>query len=200
MTMPTPGRPRHRRAPRHRPRHRAKPGRARASTSRSPTSPSEARRGARRALRELRRRRARSSQSDLADRRRPRRHSSRAIARPRSAGIDCLVNNAGIGVAGARRPARPRAGELRPGAGRQPARHVFLTQAVARRMLAHPPARSRARSSPSPRSAPSWPRPSAPTTASPRPASPCGPRRSRCGSRRGHRASSRSAPASSAPT
>ena len=84
--------------------------------------------------------------------------------------IDCLVNNAGI--------ASPVRGDLLD---LQPANFdrvmsvnlrgtIFLTQAVARRRCWRTPATRRARSSTSPRSAPRWRRPSAPTTASPRPA------------------------------
>ena len=93
--------------------------------------------------------------------------------------IDCLVNNAGI--------ASPVRGDLLD---LQPANFdkviavnlrgtVFLTQAVAKAMLARPPT-IRARSSTSPRSAPSSHRRSAPTTASPRPGFPCGRKRWRC--------------------
>ena len=69
-------------------------------------------------------------------------------------------------------------------AGRQSARHR-LPQPGRRQGDARGTGRHAAhRSSPSPRSAPKWRRPSAPTTASPRPGCPCGPRRWRCGSRR----------------
>ena len=54
----------------------------------------------------------------------------------------------------------------------QPARHGLPHQAVAKAMLAGTPAAAHDRSSPSPRSAPRWPRRSAPTTASPRPGLP----------------------------
>ena len=88
--------------------------------------------------------------------------------------IDCLVNNAGI--------ASPVRGDLLD---LQPANFdkvmsvnlrgtVFLTQAVAKAMLADADRPRRARSSTSPRSAPKWRRRSGPTTASPRPGFRCG--------------------------
>ena len=83
---------------------------------------------------------------------------------------------------GARRPARPGARRISTACSRVNLRGtVFLTQAVARAMLATPTDQSPRRSSPSPRSAPRWPRPSAPTTASPRPGFRCGRRTWRCG-------------------
>ena len=85
--------------------------------------------------------------------------------------IDCLVNNAGIG---ARRCAAT-CSTFKPDnfdqvMGVNLRGTVFLTQAVAQGDARGAGRHTDARSSPSPRSAPRWPRPSAPTTASPRPA------------------------------
>ena len=73
--------------------------------------------------------------------------------------------------AGARRRARPHAREFRHRDGRQPARHAVLHPGLpARDARAAGDRAMPARSSPSPPCPPRWPRPSAPTTASPRPA------------------------------
>ncbi len=76
------------------------------------------------------------SRCDIADLADSRRGSSmpRCVAFGR---IDCLVNNAGIGAVGARRPARAEAGELRPGARHQSARHRLPHPGRRRRCWRH---------------------------------------------------------------
>ncbi len=169
-----PRRRRHGCRPRHRPRHRAGTGAARASTSlcRCSNRTGDEARGVARDL-ESRGAAALLLTSDLADVAAHRRHG-RPASPPRFGRLDCLVNNAGIGA-----PQRGDVLDLTPENfdtrdGRQPARHAVLhaglpaRDAGARGDTGH----AAHASSPSPRCRPRWPRPSAPTTASPRPGSP----------------------------
>ena len=139
-----------------------------ASTSRSPTSPTR-RTTALARHRASSARSSRSVRSDIADlaghAATGRRRRSTRFGR-----IDCLVNNAGIGAA-----VRGDLLDLKP----ENFDRVMASICAARlpqpgggprRCWRTRPRPADARSSPSPRSAPSWPRPSAPTTASPRPA------------------------------